>query len=1126
VRKLFRIMLWTLAVLSVLAVGLFAYLRSADLSVYQDQIEAFASRQIGHELSIDGRFELYFGGSTRIVAEDVSLLNPEWVSDPVLVHVDHLTVVLDFWSLFSSPFVVESLTVRGFRSRLETTADGEMNWVPPIVKELSKDPGEIDLHQIAFRIVQIDDSEVVHISPGWHRPVTVSIESLSVSPDANDILDLDLNGYINDLPMWADGKLGPWRNFLDGRDISADLDLTLGRVKLTVAGSVENLPRLEGVEIDAELGGPDIGLVLDRIGLPPFATGEFRVESTVHGVESGIQLRTEGNFGEIDVFASGNMDHLLGSRTLQLDFNIGGPDSKYVAELFGVKGAPAEPFRLTGDMSRNDRELVFENTQVQVGPGSIMLNGSFDFTDLVPDTNLTITASGPDFSFMGPFLGVSGLPSEPFTVNGNIQKTGSLWQANNVSAVVGENRITANGSVRTGSEDGAEIELRATGPDISILQNFTDLQGIPARPFDVRARVQSDPAGIKIEEGVGVFGDNRVSVDGIVAVQEGMAGTSLQISMQGPELHNVALLTGVPYLPDGPFEIGGGVRIERNSVLLETVDVAAGDLLGSVSGQVGLGDASGDFDLNINLSGPDTSRIAAIELLQEFTGEPFAVVGHVRHRDDSYDSEAIRITIGGLESELQGRVFGPDNIVDVSVSAKAADAEVLRKLAGLKYLPGGGLSFDGEIELTQSDWKFSSTELRIGDFLFSADGQLSLHPKSNSSDLGFGASGPSLNELGRVFGIDILKSKSFDASGQFNGTPSGFAMRNLLVQVGENNLHGEFDIDLREKPRVSGSLSSTFLDVTEGLQQTPPADEGSESKEEPATTFVFSDEPLNTSLLQSADIDVDLSIDTFITDTLSVTDLSLGFRLQDGALSINPIRFREEPGSLDGSISLVPLGEGYSFDLSVLIDQVHLSLLASPDQDVSEIPPLGGRVTLRGEGNSVHEIMASSNGEINLRHGSGKVLEVGGSQIFGDIVLQVLRTLNPLQRKDPYRTVDCGIYDVVIADGIATIDTLVLQTSRATMVATGQLNLRNEKLNIAFRSKPREGIGVSLGTVVNELLSLGGTLRSPSIAIDAMSSVTTTGVAVATGGLSLLARGLWDRVSAEASICEEDADPN
>ena len=697
-RKLFRILLWTLAALTVLAVGLFSYLRSADLSVYQEQIESFASGKLGHELNIDGRFELYFGSSTRIVAEDVSLLNPAWESDTRLVHVDHLTVVLDFWSLFSSPFVVESLHVWGIRGRLETLANGEMNWVPPIVKALSNDGGEVDLHQIAFRNVQIDDSEVLHISPGWHRPVLASIEHLSVTPDDSDILDLDLIGSINDLPLWADGKLGPWQNFLVGRDIFADLHLTLGTVKLTVAGSVDDLPRLEGVEIDAELSGPDIALVLDKIGLPPFAAGEFRLESKVLRVASGNQLRVEGNFGEIDVFASGNIDRLLGSNTLQLDFNIGGPDAKHVAELFGIEGAAAKAFRLTGDVSRNDRELVFENTQVQIGTDSIMLNGSLDFTDRIPDADVTITASGPDFSFIGPFLGVSGLPSEPFTIGGNFQKTGSLWQANDVNAAVGENRITANGSVRAGSEDGAEIVLRATGPDISIVQDFMDLQGIPARPFDVQSTcaVRIRPE-LRVEEGLGIFGDNRVSVDGIVSVQDGMAGTSLQVSLQGPELHNVALLTGVPYLPDGPFEASGGVRIEQNMLLLEDVNATAGGLHGVVSGQVGLGADPGQFDLNINLSGPDASRIAAIELLQEFAGEPFSVSGHIRHEGDAYDSESIRIAIGGFESEVKGRVYGPENLVDVSVSAKAVDSEVLRKLAKLSYLPDGAVILDGKI---------------------------------------------------------------------------------------------------------------------------------------------------------------------------------------------------------------------------------------------------------------------------------------------------------------------------------------------------------------------------------------------------------------------------------------------
>jgi len=65
---------------------------------------------------------------------------------------------------------------------------------------------------------------------------------------------------------------------------------------------------------------------------------------------------------------------------------------------------------------------------------------------------------------------------------------------------------------------------------------------------------------------------------------------------------------------------------------------------------------------------------------------------------------------------------------------------------------------------------------------------------------------------------------------------------------------------------------------------------------------------------------------------------------------------------------------------------------------------------------------------------------------------------------------------------------------------------------------------VSLGGVVNSFLKVGGTLANPSLGVDAAGSVTATGAAVATGGLSVLAKGLWDRVSAEADICSQQPD--
>jgi hypothetical protein len=99
----------------------------------------------------------------------------------------------------------------------------------------------------------------------------------------------------------------------------------------------------------------------------------------------------------------------------------------------------------------------------------------------------------------------------------------------------------------------AELVLRATGPDISVVQDFTDLKGVPPRAYDVDATFRSDPAGIIIDSGKGAFGDNHIEVDGVVGVRAGMNGTALKIRAQGPELHNIALLTGVPHLPAGPF---------------------------------------------------------------------------------------------------------------------------------------------------------------------------------------------------------------------------------------------------------------------------------------------------------------------------------------------------------------------------------------------------------------------------------------------------------------------------------------------------------------------------------------------------------------------------------------------
>jgi hypothetical protein len=335
--------------------------------------------------------------------------------------------------------------------------------------------------------------------------------------------------------------------------------------------------------------------------------------------------------------------------------------------------------------------------------------------------------------------------------------------------------------------------------------------------------------------------------------------------------------------------------------------------------------------------------------------------------------------------------------------------------------------------------------------------------------------------------------------------------------IGDNNIDGHFTADFRDKPEVTGFLSSSYIDLR-------LKDRATEAEEEVAVgkdpEFLFSREPLATEWMQAANVDVTVKTGRLMLPFGDLQDFQIAVLLRDGALNIEPISFRESEGSVSGSIYLGPVSEGHELAVTLRAENMHISLLASVDQDRMTVPPISGQIDFRGMGNSVHDLMASSNGNVALRYGSGLVRDLTGRKLFGDLTMEIIRTLNPLYKQQQYTTLDCAIYDIAIEDGIATIKNVALQTGRMSIVARGNLNFGNERLNLTMRAAPREGLGISIGGVANSFLRLGGTLTGPRLEIDPTGSVTTTGAAVATGGLSLLAQGLWNRVRASADICK------
>jgi hypothetical protein len=65
---------------------------------------------------------------------------------------------------------------------------------------------------------------------------------------------------------------------------------------------------------------------------------------------------------------------------------------------------------------------------------------------------------------------------------------------------------------------------------------------------------------------------------------------------------------------------------------------------------------------------------------------------------------------------------------------------------------------------------------------------------------------------------------------------------------------------------------------------------------------------------------------------------------------------------------------------------------------------------------------------------------------------------------------------------------------------------------------------LSVNNIINPFTKVGGTLSKPRIVLDTSGAVVGGGAAFATGGLSIFAKGLWDRWISSKDICQKVAD--
>ena len=139
--------------------------------------------------------------------------------------------------------------------------------------------------------------------------------------------------------------------------------------------------------------------------------------------------------------------------------------------------------------------------------------------------------------------------------------------------------------------------------------------------------------------------------------------------------------------------------------------------------------------------------------------------------------------------------------------------------------------------------------------------------------------------------------------------------------------------------------------------------------------------------------------------------------------------------------------------------------------------------------------------------------------IGGGVVGQLAQKLNPFAKDDPFMKLDCTVARADIVNGRMTVKPFVIQSEKVTITANGNIDLHTEKLLIDFNTRPRKGIGISPGMFTNPLIRLEGTLASPRIGVGAK-GLASGAIAAATGGVTVVAGGFFDRMAGEKDICQ------
>lgn len=1121
-----RFALWSAGGLALLLVAGCVWLWFGDLGVFKPQLERWVAEKTGREFVIEGRFDVNLGLETVIVAEGIRFENADWSASRQMLEVGYLELRINIFSVFAAPLTIDLIKLDDVQVRLEKPADREPNWIvaPPPDATTDETGNDGSAIGVIFRQIDTENVRVVYESVERTGPLELNIATLSQRHRDDDFLELTLDGVLGDRDFDIHAVTGTWDALLSQKYVAYEIVVLLDNFNISSKGTIDDLDSPHRPTLMFAVSGPDINDLLRMLKIEEGGSGDIDFSGSLQPTDDGpLVLDVEGRLGRLSIAASGSLSDLQSLEQFDVTMRASSSNLSRILALFGFEGMREAPFTIDLDASRQGAMLLVEKAHLEVA------DAAFDLTARLPGFpgfdagSASLNITGSDFARLRELLRLPGAAEGPFSLGLKLDSDEAGDEIVRLALTSTLASLEADGRV-TNAKDyvGSELNFTVRSESLARVGAAYGLPRLPDIPMSGRGSFALEANAIRLRGPVTAdIEDTTLRIEGLIARAPGLEGSRLSVGIDTSDLAEVVgMFATAEQVPPLPLDVDGEISLQRDSFRFSNVRGTLGQSSVDVDGVLKLAPMLAGSEITLSSSGPAFEELLAH--LQGLNVQPgaFDLSAGLLFDADAIHFKGVELTRprGDARADVTIGISQPEALVDFDIRARGQSVRSILPSLGEFELEDAPFSVNARGGIRGARIGLKRFDVEVGQATVDAKGDIDLTVGGRSTDFDFDLKIPSLARLGLLKERKLLE-QDLAISARLRGDGETVRIDNFAARLGDSDLRGSLRLQKGDVPTLSFELQSDLLRLAPLLEE-PTVDY------DPAPKFddgrLIPNIPMPFDAMSKLNATVTVGVKELRGDSLLLEDVTLKASLQGGAFQVDEAGFRAGGGWLRARASLEPAGGAGKATIAIKARDLSFGFLAA---ESGTSPRNNSDVNFESTGTDLRSLAGNATGVL-FAHSANFVVPENTilKRLYGDMLNEILATINPFAKTAGKSTIECVVLPVEVNAGrLGLTPEAFVRTDKVNIGSNASIDLKSEKLEMTFRSTPRKGRTISAGEIFNPFVMVVGTLAAPRLAVDAKGSLISGGAAVATGGLSILARATWDRLVRSRNPCEAAA---